>query len=67
MSIIELKEEAIRQFAVKVEAADDEKILEMILEFLKGIDSNDKHGINLSRHYEAIKQQYGGVLKRLAQ
>jgi len=66
MSISELKEEAIRQFAVKVEAADDEKVLEMILDFLKGINSNDKNGVNLSRHYEAIKQRYGSVLVRLA-
>ena len=67
MSVAELKEEAIRQFAIKMEATEDEKVLNIILDFLNGIHTEDKGGINLSRHYEAIKAKYGNVLQRLAQ
>jgi len=66
MSVTELKEEAIRQFAIKVELMDDEKALQMVLDFLNGINSGDKNGINLSRHYDSIKQKYGSVLEKLA-
>jgi hypothetical protein len=66
MSVLELKEEAIRQFAIKVESMDDEAALIMVLDFLKGIEVGDEHGINLSRHYAAIKARYGAVLKKLA-
>jgi hypothetical protein len=67
MSVAELKEEALRQFAIKVSSTNDEKVLEMILDFVKGINSDDKNGINLSRHYDAIKAKYGTVLQKLAQ
>ena len=66
MSILELKEEAIHQFAIKVESLDDEAALTMVLEFLKGIETGDEHGINLSRHYGSIKLKYGPVLEKLA-
>ena len=36
MSVAELKEEAIRQFAMKVESMDDEAGLKVALEFLNG-------------------------------
>jgi hypothetical protein len=67
MSIAELKEEAIRQFAAKVEAMEDETALKVVLDFLNGIHADDKHGINLSHHYESIKLKYGSVLQKLAQ
>jgi hypothetical protein len=67
MSVAELKEEAIRQFAVKVEAIEDETALKMVLDFLSGIHAGDKQAINLSRHYETIKAKYGTVLKKLAE
>ena len=67
MSVAELKEEAIRQFALKVESTGDEKVLEMILDFLKGIQTNDDNAVNLSRHYDTIKAKYGSVLKKLAE
>jgi hypothetical protein len=66
MSVLELKEEAIRQFAIKVDSLDDEATLTMVLDFLKRIGVGDEHGINLSRHYESIKSQYGPVLEKLA-
>jgi len=67
MSVIELKEEAIRQFAIKVESMDDEVALKMVLDFLNGIKANDNGAINLSKHYDSIKQKYGQVLQKLAQ
>jgi hypothetical protein len=67
MSVAELKEEAIRQFTIKVEAMDDEATLTVVLDFLKGIGKNDKNGVNLSRHYEQIKLKYRSVLEKLAQ
>ena len=66
MSFAELKEEAIRQFAIKVEDIDDEAALLVVLEFLKGINKEDKMGVNLSRHYDSIKLKYGNVLQKLA-
>lgn len=66
MSVAALKEEAIRQFAIKVESMDDEAALTVVLDFLKGISSGDKGGINLSSHYESIKLKYGSVLEKLA-
>ncbi len=66
MSVAALKEEAIRQFAIKVESMDDEAALKVVLDFLKGISSGDKGGINLSSHYESIKLKYGSVLEKLA-
>ena len=67
MSIAELKEEAIRQFAIKVESMEDETALKIVLDFLNGISAEDKNGINLSRHYDSIKLKYGSVLEKLAQ
>lgn len=67
MSVTALKEEAIRQFAIKVASVDDEAELQVILDFLSGIHPNDKQGLNLSRHYEKIKARYGDVLKKLAE
>jgi hypothetical protein len=66
MNIAELKKEVIRQFASKLEAIGDEKILKIILDFLIGIEASDKNGINLSRHCDHIKAKYGSVLKKLA-
>jgi hypothetical protein len=66
MSIAELKEEAIRQFAITVEGMDDEAELKVVLEFLNGIKGDDQQHISLSRHYSAIKEKYSSVLERLA-
>ena len=66
MSVLELKEEAIRQFAIKVELLDDEVALKMVIDFLNGIKTDDKNGLSLARHYNGIKLQYGAVLEKLA-
>ena len=67
MSVAELKEEAIRQFTVKVVASDDEVVLKMILDFLNGIEPDKDNSISLSHHYNSIKAKYGTVLKKLAE
>ncbi len=66
MSVAELKEEAIRQFAVKVESLEDETALKAVLDLLNGIQSGDIKDINLSHHYNGIEAQYGEVLDKLA-
>lgn len=65
MSVLELKEEAIRQFAIKVESMNDEAALTMVLDFLKGLGPHDS-GLNLAQHYDQIKLKYGAVLEKLA-
>ena len=67
MSVLQLKEEAIRQFAAKLESTDDAEVLQMILKFLDGIKADDKKAINLAHHYDTIKARYGDLLKKLAQ
>ncbi len=67
MSILELKEEAIRQFTAKVESMEDEAALNMELDFLSGIHTKDKNALNLSHHYAGIKHKYADVLAKLAQ
>ena len=67
MSVAELKEEASRLFAEKIEATQDEELLSKILEFLNGLQVTDDAPLNLSEHYDSIKNEYGSVLKKLAQ
>ncbi len=67
MSVAELKEEAIRQFAIKVGSIEDETGLKIMLEFLGGIKSGDNNSMNLSHHYSHIKSKYSSVLKKLAE
>ena len=67
MSVAELKEEAIRQFAIKVGAIEDETGLKIMLEFLNGIHAKDTNSINLSQHYTHIRSKYSSVLKKLAE
>ena len=67
MGIAALKEEAIRQFAIKIGATDNEQVLKAIIDFLNGIPSGDDDGLNLSRHYDGIKARYGSTLKKLAE
>ena len=66
MSILEIKEEAIKQFALKVERINDEASLNVILAFLDGIGNSGNDPLSLSKHYESIKSKYGSVLERLA-
>jgi hypothetical protein len=66
MGIAEIKEEAIRQFTIKVEAMDNQASLQMVLEYVNSLGNNDNDMINLSQHYESIKLKYGTVLEQLA-
>ena len=66
MSVSTIKEEAIRQFALKVESMDDEASLKIVLDFLNGIGKKGDSGTNLSSHYDSIKTKYASVLEKLA-
>ncbi len=47
---------------------EDEKALKEVLEHLAKISSReDQTELNLSRHYNKVKEQYGNVLQKLAQ
>ena len=67
MSITEIKEEAISQFAIKVEAMDDPQALQMLLDFVDSIGKDNNDTLNLPRHYNSIKAKYSSVLEKLAQ
>lgn len=67
MSITEIKEELITEFVKKIDRIEDEASLNVILEFLNGIGMSSPADINLSKHYESIKQKYSSVLAKLAQ
>lgn len=67
MSVAELKEEALKQFEIKVKSTDDEKVLQMMLDFINSINTQDSGSVDLARHYETIKAKYGEVLQKLAQ
>lgn len=63
MSVAEMKLEAIN----KITGIEDEAALKEILDYLEKQNPNKKDQPNLSRHYNAIKEQYGDVLEKLAQ
>ena len=64
MSIAEMKLAAINQIG----KLDDEKAVKEILEHLAKISSvKDDKVLNLSDHYNKVKEQYGDVLQKLAQ
>jgi hypothetical protein len=67
MSIAAIKEQVISKFVKKVSSLEDEEALKMILAFLDGIKKDDPATLDLAHHYDAIKQKYGDVLKRLSQ
>ncbi len=61
MSIAEMKIEVIN----KITNTNDEVVLQEVLSLLK--DATEKEEINLSKNYDAIKDQYADVLQKLAQ
>jgi hypothetical protein len=64
MSIAEMKLAAINE----ISNLNDEKALKEILSVLSGFTNPEKtDGLNLSQHYEDIKNQYSKVLEKLAQ
>lgn len=63
MSTAEMKIEAIN----KITSVNDEFTLKEVLKLLKEADEAEEELFKLSSHYEAIKEQYGDVLQKLAQ
>jgi hypothetical protein len=46
---------------------EDEASLMVDIDFLNVIKVEEKQAINLSQHYNTIKEKYGFVLKKLAE
>lgn len=63
MSIAEMKIEAIN----KITTINNESVLMDVLGLLEEANGKNKTSFNLSRNYEAIKEQYSDVLQKLAQ
>ncbi len=64
MSVAEMKLAAIQE----ISKLNDIEVLREVLEHLAKLASADPDKkLNLSQHYDNIKDQYGNVLKRLAQ
>lgn len=63
MSAAEMKIELIN----KITSIKNETVLKEVLELLKEANEKDEASFRLSRNYEAIKEQYGDVLQKLAQ
>jgi flagellar biosynthesis/type III secretory pathway protein FliH len=61
MSVAEMKIEVIN----KITNVNDEAILQNVLSLLK--EATKSETINLSKNYDAIKDQYGDVLQKLAE
>ena len=62
MSVAEMKMKAVNQI---INLKDEESVKE-ILEHLEKLNAT-KSELNLSQHYNTIKEQYGDVLEKLAQ
>lgn len=63
MSVAEMKLAAINE----ITKIDDELVLKAVLEHLTNLSiQKTDHTYNLSQHFEAISQQYGAVLEKLA-
>ena len=63
MSVAEMKLAAINE----ITKIDDELILKGVLEHLTNLSiQKTDQPYNLSQHFEAISQQYGAVLEKLA-
>ena len=63
MSVAELKLEVIN----KISEVDDERLLKEMLSLLTKTNNQENYSYDLSNSYEAIKEQYGDVLQKLAQ
>ena len=65
MSVAEMKIEVIN----KITNVNSETVLQQILTLLKNETGNETENetISLSKNYDAIKDQYGDVLQKLAQ
>ena len=63
MSVAEMKIKVIS----KITSINNEIVLQEILTFLENVTEKEKDTLNLSKNYDAIKEQYSDVLQKLAQ
>ncbi len=63
MSVAEMKIEVIN----KITNVNSEIVLQQVLALLKNTTAAEKGSESLSKNYDAIKEQYGDVLQKLAQ
>jgi hypothetical protein len=64
MSTIEMKAEIMNE----VSKIDSDVALKQVLQYLHTLNTQqDGKPLNLSQHYEKVKEQYGNVLAKLAQ
>jgi hypothetical protein len=63
MSVAEMKIEVIN----KITNVNSETVLQEVLTLLENAIGNENDNVSLSKNYDAIKDQYGDVLQKLAQ
>jgi hypothetical protein len=64
MSITEMKTEIINE----VSKIDSDVALKQVLDYLHTLNiAQESKALNLSQHYDKVKEQYGNVLSKLAQ
>lgn len=63
MNVVEMKKELISE----ISNVENETVLKEVLALLKKANGTVESAISLSRNYDAIKEQYGDVLQKLAQ
>jgi hypothetical protein len=64
MSTLEMKAEIINE----VSKIDSDVALKQVLQYLNTLNTTqESKPLNLSQHYDKVKEQYGNVLAKLAQ
>ncbi len=63
MSVAEIKIKVIN----KITNVNSEVVLLEVLALLENATGNENDNVSLSKNYDAIKDQYGDVLQKLAQ
>jgi flagellar biosynthesis/type III secretory pathway protein FliH len=63
MSVEEMKKEVIN----KITSLNSESTLQKVLAVLDQANDTDQATVTLNKNYDAIKDQYGDVLQKLAQ
>ena len=63
MSVAEMKLEVIS----KITTVESEVVLQQVLALLENVTEKENEAVSLSKNYDAIKEQYGDVLQKLAQ
>ena len=64
MNVAEMKLEAIK----KISKIEDEKFIKEVLDLLSKLSfPEEENKLNLTQHYDNVKEQYGNTLQKLAQ